>query len=75
MKTLYSGGFVYAATVLIKQSNGTGYASNIRINGSDPLFMYWNNTSREVGPNLDVYQLQFFLDGGWIVMGMETKYE
>lgn len=70
-----SGGFVYAATVMIKQSNGTGYASNIRINGNDPLFMYWNNTSREVGPNWDVYQLQFFLDGGWIVMGMETKYE
>jgi hypothetical protein len=70
-----SGGFVYAATVLVRQVNGTGYAANIQVNGSSPQFSYWNNSSREVGTNWDVYQLQFFLDGGWIVFGMETKYE
>lgn len=69
------GGFMYAATTAVHQINGTGSITSVRVNGSTAVDVIMNTTDLSPGPEYDVYQWMFYLDGSrWKVFGMLTKF-
>ena len=67
------GGFVFTAQVIIRQINGTGTISGVRVNGQNATVNYASAPS--VGSGYDVINYFFYLDGAnWKAFGNAVQY-
>lgn len=67
-------GFVYTAQVIIRQVNGTGTVSGVRVNGSTSVALNYASAP-SVGSGYDVINYFFYLDGAvWKVFGNAVQY-
>mgnify|MGYP001227461278 FL=1 len=68
------GGVMYSATVTVRQQNGNGSITSVRVNGSTAQ-VYYNVDSLDPGEFIDAYQFMFYLDGStWKCMATVTYY-
>jgi hypothetical protein len=68
------GGVMYSASVLIRQTNGNGAITSVRVNGTTALLF----TTADLSPGdyLDSYQMMFYLSGeNWLCYIMLSNFD
>lgn len=66
-------GFIYTAQVVIRQVNGSGTISGVRVNGATATANY--ASALQIGTGYDVIAYFMYLDGAtWKVFGQQTQY-
>jgi hypothetical protein len=65
---------MYAASVMVQQTNGNGAITSFRVNGSTAITSY-NVDDLTPGEHWDGYQVMFFLNGAqWYAFVTVTNY-